>query len=107
MTDVPGLAYVADSGVLIGVAPADVAGGVGRSVVGNDQLEVLVGLAEQRLDRLREIDLAVEGRQPDTQPRRRAQRRPAFHVSARAPARPGCPPSRKDRSRGAMTSASK
>ena len=46
-TKVARLADVADPGVLLQVAAADSGGVVGRGVVRNDQLEILVALAKQ------------------------------------------------------------
>ena len=51
--DVVRLADVADPGILLRVAAADVSGAIGRGVVRNDQLEVLVTLAEQGLKSIR------------------------------------------------------
>ena len=61
--DVPRLPDKADPGVLLRVATADVDGAVGRGVVRNDQLEVLVALAEQGIERLGEVVLAVVNRE--------------------------------------------
>lgn len=66
------LADVAHPRVLLYVALADVSGAVGRCVVGNDQLEILVGLAEQGIERFGEVRLAVIDRQPNGEPGRRA-----------------------------------
>ena len=44
------LPEIADPGVLLLVAMADVGGAVGRGVIGDDQLEILITLAEQRLN---------------------------------------------------------
>lgn len=68
--DVPGEPDVPDARVLRGVPAADVPGPVGRGVVGDDQLEVLVGLAEQGVERLGEVLLAVVDGQADTEPGR-------------------------------------
>jgi hypothetical protein len=67
--DVAGLSEVADPAVLGRVLPADVLRGVGGRVVGDDQLEVLVRLAEQRFDRFGEVRGSVVDGQADSQPR--------------------------------------
>ena len=68
--DVDRLADVPDPLVALRVVPADVRGLVGRRVVGDDQLEVLVGLRQQRVQRLGEVLGTVVDRQPDGQRRR-------------------------------------
>jgi hypothetical protein len=65
--DVARLTDVADPGILLFIATADVGGAVGRGVVRNDQLEILVALAEQGLELLGEVVLAVVDRKPDAQ----------------------------------------
>ena len=55
-------------GVLLLIATADVGGAVRRGVVRNYQLEILVALAQQGLDGLGEVVLAVVDRKPDAQP---------------------------------------
>lgn len=66
--DVAGQPQVPDARVLRGVPAADVLGPVARGVVGDDQLEVLVGLAEQGVERLGQVLLAVVHGQADAQP---------------------------------------
>lgn len=66
--DVPGQPDVPDARVPRRVLAADVLGPVGRGVVGDDQLEVLVGLSEQRVERLGQVLLAVVHGQADAQP---------------------------------------
>src|ERR1700730_6036766 len=66
--DVARLAEIADPGVLLPVATADVGSAVGRGVVRNDQLEILVALAKQSLQRLGEVVRAVVDRKSDAQP---------------------------------------
>ncbi len=75
--DVPRLPDIADPGVLLPVAAADVGGAVGRGVVRDDQLEILVALAKQGIEGLGEVVLAVVNRKPDAQPGYRAHRYPS------------------------------
>ena len=70
--DIPGLADVANPGILLPVTAADVRGAVGRGVIRDDQLEILIALPQQGLDRLGEILLAVIDGKPDAQPGGRA-----------------------------------
>jgi hypothetical protein len=44
------LPEIADPGILLLVATADIGGIVGRGIIGDNQLEILVALAEQRLN---------------------------------------------------------
>jgi hypothetical protein len=67
-TEVTGLPDIPDPGVLLLVATADIRGAVGRSVIRNDQLEILEGLPEQGVERFGEEILAVIDRKPDAQP---------------------------------------
>jgi len=65
--DVARLPEIADPRVQPLIAAADVPGVVGGRVVGDDQLKVLEGLAEQRLDRLGDIGRPVVDGKPDAQ----------------------------------------
>src|SRR6185369_8677486 len=67
-TNVALVADVPDPGVLLQVAAADAGGAIGRGVVRDNQLEVLVALTEQGFDGLGEVVLAVVDGKPDAQP---------------------------------------
>jgi len=67
-SDVARLPDVPDPRVLLRVATADIRGPVRRGVVRNDQLEVLIGLPEQSVERFGQVLLAVIDRKPDAQP---------------------------------------
>jgi hypothetical protein len=67
-SDVARLPDIPDPRVLLQVATADVRGPVRRVVVRNDQLEILIALPEQRVERFGELLLAVIDRKPDAQP---------------------------------------
>jgi hypothetical protein len=53
------LPEIADPRIVFLVAMADVGGVIRRGIVGYDQLEILITLAEQRLDRLSKVILAI------------------------------------------------
>src|SRR5256886_2534322 len=59
---------VADPGIPGGVGPRDLARAIRRRIVADDQLEVLVGLRQQRIHRFGEIALAVVHWHPDAHP---------------------------------------
>ena len=81
--DVAWLTDIPDPGVPLPVVTANVRGAVGGSVVRNDQLEVLIGLAEQSLQRLGEQVPSVIDRKPETQPGNCAHVPPAGGAAAR------------------------
>jgi hypothetical protein len=62
------LADIADSGVFVRITMADFGGTVGRCIVRDNQLEILVALAEQGLYGLREVFLAIIDWKPDAEP---------------------------------------
>ena len=80
--DVLRLAEIAHPGVLLLVATADVTGAVGRGVVRNDQLEIREALAEQGLERLGDVFLAVVYRKADGEPGCRAHFPPTLRPAA-------------------------
>ena len=80
--DVPRLAEIAYPGVLLLVASADVTGAVGRGVVRNYQLEIREALAEQGLERLGDVFLAVVYRKADGEPGCRAHFPPTLRPAA-------------------------
>ncbi len=81
------LADVADARLAQGIAADDVAGAVGRGVVGDDQGEAAEGLQEQRIQRLGDGVPGIVYRHPDHQ--RGARRIPGF------PHRASCASSRQ------------
>src|SRR5262245_38029890 len=81
--DVARLADVADPGVLLAVATADIGGAVGRGVVRDDQLEILVALAEQGIEGLADVVLAVVHREPDAHRGRRGHCAPTSRLAGR------------------------
>ena len=88
--DVDRLAQVPDPRVALRVVPADLGGVVGRRVVGDDQLEVLVGLRQQRVERLGEVLGTVVDGQADRQGRHRLAAR-LFGCSTHDGILSGCP----------------
>jgi hypothetical protein len=66
--DVARLPDVADPGILLLVAAADVAGAVGRCVIRNNEFEVFKRLAEQRLNGFGHVIFTVVDRETDRQP---------------------------------------
>lgn len=68
------VAVIPDAGIVVGVVPADGAGGVGGGVVAQDELEIAERLGEQRVDGLPQIAFAVEDRQADADPRQWSSR---------------------------------
>src|SRR5262249_43441150 len=66
--DVVGVAPVANPRIARRVPTADLLGPVGRRVVGDQQLEVVVRLSKYRFDRLLEELVAVVDRQTDAHP---------------------------------------
>ena len=69
-TDVGVVAVVADPGIAGGVVASDLLRGIGRRVVGDDQLEVPERLGEDRIDGRGEVVLAVEHGQADADRRK-------------------------------------
>ena len=67
-SDVARLTNIADPGVLLLVATADVRGAIGRGVIRDDQLKILVALAQQSIKRFGEVVRTVVDRKADGQP---------------------------------------
>jgi hypothetical protein len=62
------VAQIDDARVAARVLAADLSGGIRGRVVGDDQLEVVEALAQDRVDRLANEPLSVEDRQTDAEP---------------------------------------
>jgi hypothetical protein len=67
--DVRAVAVVSDARISRCVGSADLLGTVARAIVANDQLEIRIGLSEQRLERCDEESLAVVDGEADAQRR--------------------------------------
>jgi hypothetical protein len=72
--EVTTVSMILDARVRCRVLAADGFGSVGRGIVRDDELEVPLGLGNDRFNRLRDEVFAVEYRQSDAHPRRLSTR---------------------------------